>query len=463
MTTPSGTPSKTIKFSDLALEYTGNSSNKISISQLGYGGQYNKKNSCTDLARNDVTIPLHSNVVNIPTYNGPNSNIKISSFYSKNVYAAPPDGAITINTSQTNYNFSSLLEIGRNYNPNQNKRSNPLFQHITNTAVIYATTPANWAGIIPSSPNAIVYLKNNGGIYGCGGKGGNGGSNNTTIRDGGTAGPALLSEIYTILDNNQGVIYGGGNGGGGGSWGNRTWNDCYGCGESNAGGGGGGGGGGQSYQITSGGTGGSGHGGDGNGGNGGDGDINGAGAKGGGASNGGSDGTDGSAWGSADSFIGASGGKIISGGDKLKGYATFPKTASSLSASPELSGTYGNGGARATSCNKYGCYDAGYYGACDECGNPVSGYTWYNYSPTTVLYYGSGLVVNVTRYPTRSSGPDGIDGYCGKGGCRYYSCGTCTYYWSYAVSIVSGGTGYIPARSLIQINVDGNAFNLIVY
>jgi hypothetical protein len=452
MTTPSGTPSKTIKFSDLALEYTGNSSNKISISQLGYGGQYNEKNSCTDLARNDVTIPLHSNVVNIPAYNGPNSNIKISSFYSKNVYAAPPDGAITINTSQTNYNFSSLLEIGRNYNPNQNKRSNPLFQHITNTAVIYATTPANWAGIIPSSPNAIVYLKNNGGIYGCGGKGGNGGSNNTAKQDGGTAGPALLSEIYTILDNNQGLIYGGGNGGGGGSSGNRSWNDCYGCGESNAGGGGGGGGGGQSYQATSGGTGGDGHGGGGKGGDGGGGNIDGAGAKGGGGGGGsgdaGSDGTGGSAWGSADSFIGASGGKIISGGTQLKGYATFTTPASSLSAPPELSGTYGNGG------SEY---------SCNECGNPVSEFTWYNYSPTTVLYYGSGLVVNVTRYPTRSSGPDGVDASCGKYGCYYYNCGYCTYYWSYAVSIVSGGSGYIPARSLIQINVDGNAFNLIVY
>ena len=471
MTTPAGTPGTTLKFSDLALEYTGNASTKISMSEIGYGGNYNKRNSCSDLARTDSTIPFHSLVANLPVYNGPNSNIKISLFYSKDVYAAPPDGAISISNNQTNYDFTSLFEIGRNYNPNQNKRSSPLFQHVTNNAAIYATTTANWGGVIRTSSNAIMYLKNNGGIYGCGGNGGNGqsGRDSGYNAPGGAGGPALLSEIYTILDN-SGVIYGGGNGGAGGAGGHVSWNECYGCSSTNSGGGGGGGGGGQSYQVTSGGSGGgagANFGDAGSGGGGGNVNVPGAGGGGGdggrGGNNGGAGGA-GGAWGGGDSYIGVSGGKNISGTSGLLGYTTLPKAASSLSGAPNLSGTYGNGGDRGQTCYKGTCYDAGYFVSCNGCdGNPVSNYTWYNYSPTTVSWYGSGLVVNVIRYPNGLTGPDGIDGSCGKGGCRYYSCGTCTYYWSYTVSIVSGGSGYIPARSIIQINVDGNAFNLTVY
>ena len=471
MTTPAGTPGTTLKFSDLALEYTGNASTKISMSEIGYGGNYNKRNSCSDLARTDSTIPFHSLVANLPVYNGPNSNIKISSFYSKDAYAAPPDGAISISNNQTNYDFTPLFEIGRNYNPNQNKRSSPLFQHVTNHASIYATTTANWGGVIRTSSNAIMYLKNNGGIYGCGGNGGNGQSGRESGYNapGGAAGSALLSEIYTIL-NNSGVIYGGGNGGAGGAGGHRSWNECFVCGPTNSGGGGGGGGGGQSYQVISGGSGGGAGANFGDAGSGGGGgNVNGPGAGGGGGgggrggNNGGAGGA-GGAWGGGNSYIGASGGKNISGGSGLLGYTAFSKVASSLSGAPNFGGTYENGGTRGQNCHKGTCVDAGYFVSCNVCGNPVTGYTWNNYSPTTVSFYGSGLVVNVTRYPNGGSGPDDVDERCGKAGCiGYDSCGTCTYYWSYAVSIVSGGSGYIPARSVIQINVDGNAFNLVVY
>lgn len=256
MPTPS---SGTIKFSDLSLEYKNSASAQISLGELGYGLNINRKNDNTDDARSDGNHPLSYVVSGLPVNNGSGSNIRISQFYNRLAYAAPPNGDISSGPNNINrIDLNPYFEIGRNYNPNQSKRSNPLFMHFTNNAVIYSSTTSDYAVRTDTETNSTLYFKNNNAVYGKGGDGGDGGDGDGSPSgggNGGNGGTAFYSQVYTII-NNLGVMYGGGGGGGGGGSGHVQWNECYGCGPTNSGGGGGGGGGGASYSSSSGGSGG---------------------------------------------------------------------------------------------------------------------------------------------------------------------------------------------------------------
>ena len=48
---------------------------------------------------------------------------------------------------------------------------------------------------------------------------------------------------------------------------------------------------------------------------------------------------------------------------------------------------------------------------------------------------------------------------------NYFSvtCGTDYYYANYTLTVVNGGTGYIPFTSVIRINVDGYNVDMRVY
>ena len=43
------------------------------------------------------------------------------------------------------------------------------------------------------------------------------------------------------------------------------------------------------------------------------------------------------------------------------------------------------------------------------------------------------------------------------------NCGTDYYYANYTLTVVNGGTGYIPFTSVIRINVDGYNVDMRVY
>lgn len=466
MPTPSSGP---LRFSDLSLEYLNNSSATISMSQLGYGGNINKRNDCSDYARSNTSVPLHSIVANLPVYNGPGSNINMLQYYNRNAYSAPPNGTFVTSGDNLEYNFTSLLNSGRDYNPNQTKRGNALFMHITNSGKLYSNDTGSYAATIGTQNNTILYFKNTGSILGCGGVGGGGG----TVRNGGgggsNGGPALISEIYTILDN-TGVIYGGGGGGGGGASGHQSWNECWVCGPSNAGGGGGGGGGGQSAVVVSGGGGGGGGpqggnsgsaGGTGsetNAGNGGSGGGAGApGASGGnggvwgqnGGSGGGAGGGGGGAGGAGgDSFLFSSGAIVQKG--TTGGFDAIGGPAGSLSVGRNPSNP-----SQTTFSGSYGLaliYDENSGAYCEACVNQVPSTSWSNVSPTTVAQTGSGMVINVNRIQSDTYVTDAYD----------ESCGTCNYNWYYTASIVNGGSGYIPNRSVVRVNLDGNNIDFVV-
>ncbi len=472
--------SGTIKFSQLSLEYLNNSKSTISLSQLGYGGSLNQKNDCTDYVRSNATEPFHQLISSIPAYVGAGSNIKISQFYSKSTYAAPPNGTFVITGDVANYNISSLYQAGRDYNPNPNRRSAdyPLFMHVTNNGNLYGSTTSNFACTASDSANSLLYFKNNGGIYGAGGNAGNGESGTESNKggDGASGGSSFYSQIYTYLNNN-GAIYGGGGGGAGGKGGHRQWNQGYGFNPTNSGGGGGGGGGGRGYVGGTKGTGGSkganfgsaggdgtngsfyGAGSGGNGGGGGDGGNNG-----GGGGNGGEWGSAGGGSGQAsggpagDSYI-LQKGKVISQGS-YAGYGAVGGPVSYLSNSQSFQGSYGKPYTYTENCYEGGCYQK--ISGCGGCENPVTDYTWYNLTPSLASYTGSGLVINVSRIPSSSYSDGSESSYCYKGGCSY-ECGSCIYNWYYSASVVSGGTDYIPGRSVVYIVLDGLGLYFTTY
>ena len=476
MPTPS---SGTIRFSDLSLEYLNSSSSSISLSQLGYGGSLNQKNDCTDQVRSDPYSSYNSLLYSIPPYTGSGSNIKISQFYGKSSYAAPPNGAITIYGDNANVDLSNLYQTGRNYNPNPTRRTSsyPLFMHITNAGNLYGSSTNNYATVASDSPNTLLYFKNNGGIYGAGGSAGNGqsGSDSGGGGAGSYGGGTLYSTVYTYLENN-GNIYGGGGGGGGGAGGHVTWNEGYGANPTNSGGGGGGGGGGQGYIGGSGGSGGgpaANFGGSGSpGGNGSFGSAGAGGAGGGGGrgGNNGGNGGNGGGWGSPGGSSGGGGGsagdsyllmkgKVISQGS-YAGYRAVGGPVSSLSNSQSFQGTYARPYSYNEVCGKGGCIQV--ISGCGGCGNPVTGYTWYNLTPSLASYTGSGLVINVSRIPSSSYDDGTASSYCYKGGCSY-DCGSCIYNWYYSASVVSAGTDYIPGRSVVYIVLDGLGLYFTTY
>jgi hypothetical protein len=106
--------------------------------------------------------------------------------------------------------------------------------------------------------------------------------------------------------------------------------------------------------------------------------------------------------------------------------------------------------------------NGGYYTTRTFC-NGAAATTWTaatfnNISPTTIAGTGSGLVVNVSRT---------VGGTTNVGASSYFgtviSCGTDYYYADYTLTVVNGGTGYIPFTSVIRINVDGYNVDMLVY
>ncbi len=312
-----------IKFSDLNTEFRGsaNSELQLSMSQVGYGGTILRANNCTAQVRSNSSSPYYSNIGLLQAYSGSNNNMTLSNFYSKWIYAAPPNGTYVLTGTNNQYNFSSYYSDGRTYNQNTAKRdSNPLFIEIINNGTCYSsakgdtTTAANIPDASGSETGGtLVYFDNNSGIYGSAGNGGNGGNGTSTQSGGagGAGGRALTSTCERLYLNNDGAIYGGGGGGGGGGSGHNSYNEFPGFSPTNEGNGGGGGGGGQGYDAGSGGGGGGGGANYGDGGNGGSpGSFSAAGGGGGGGGgqgpNGGGGGPGGS-WGTAGSNGGSSG------------------------------------------------------------------------------------------------------------------------------------------------------------
>jgi len=93
---------------------------------------------------------------------------------------------------------------------------------------------------------------------------------------------------------------------------------------------------------------------------------------------------------------------------------------------------------------------------CGACTNQSPATSWSNVSPTTVAFTGSGMVINVNRIPSGSS-VSGYEEY--KGG---INCGTCNYTWYYTATIVNSGSNYIPGRSIVRVNLDGNNVDFTV-
>lgn len=252
-----------ISFSNLNSEFRGssNSNSQLSMSQLGYGGNILRANNCTAQVRGNANSPYYANIGLLQTYSGAGSNMTISNYYSKWVYSAPPNGTFILTGDNDQYNFSGYYSAGRDYNPNQNKRdTNPLFIDIINNGNCYSNNKnASWSASIPNETSGtLVYLDNNGGIYGSAGDGGNGpaGTSTQSGRPGNPGRLALYSTCERLYLDNSGAIYGGGGGGGSGGSGHNTYNECIVCGPTNEGNGGGGGGGGQGYVAGSGGDGG---------------------------------------------------------------------------------------------------------------------------------------------------------------------------------------------------------------
>ncbi len=317
-------PGNSISFSQINTEFRGsaNSNTQISMSQLGYGGNVLRSNNCTEQIRGNSSSPYYANIGLLQTYNGAGSNMTMGNFRSKWIYAAPPGSASTLTGDQDQYNFNAFYSGGRNYNPNSDKKNtNPLFIDIINNGTCYSNLRNDSGSYSANIPNeesgTIVYLDNNGNIYGSAGNGGNGG-NGTSTQSGGSGGPGgngLRSTCERLYLDNGGAIYGGGGGGGGGGSGHNTYNECIFCGPTNEGNGGGGGGGGRGYIGGDGGNGGSAGANFGSGGSdGGDGSVSGAGSGGNGGQGQGPDGGrggDGGGWGSN----GNSGGGSQSGGN----------------------------------------------------------------------------------------------------------------------------------------------------
>jgi hypothetical protein len=464
MTTPTGT----IKASDIANEFGySRANNSVSL------GAYRIKQFI-----GDREWPLDTGV---PT--DTNSSIGFSQLRGKtlNVVVDFPPGADAANLDVTNYYTSGVVVGGLKALPprtgtTQGKKVYNLIRKTIfgNIAGAASLNTGTWDS---SAASVNFIITSTGLVLGRGGNGGNGANTDQVGGDGGGGSPAIVVNYTSnITVEAGGYVAGGGGGAGGGGYSYNGGPDSR--------GGGGGGGGGQGYVGGSGGPRGCGSGsGQGNnqcGGNGGAGSIFGPGGGAGGGDTGG--GPNGGTGGTGGTFgqpgnTGGSGGNTRGGYGGPAGAAIQQNVAANITAASITSGIVYTPGpvknistgsayytqARTSSTKQVwvnGGRNGGYYTNVTVC-NAAAATAWTaatfnNISPTTIAGTGSGLKVNVSR---TVGGTTNV----GAGGGFFVTCGTDYYYANYTLTVVNGGTGYIPFTSVIRINVDGYNVDMVVY
>jgi hypothetical protein len=159
----------------------------------------------------------------------PSGQISLSNFYGKSNRVT---ASATIASNTANYNLNTAKATG------YSAGKTDMTLTINSGVIVYSTSVGSYALTVDSSWTAgdTVTIINNGTILGCGGNGGS--ATNTGGTAGTSAGPALLIQRSTSINNGSGRIAGGGGGGGGGGYGYSV----VGKSSFNASGGGGGGG-----------------------------------------------------------------------------------------------------------------------------------------------------------------------------------------------------------------------------
>jgi hypothetical protein len=462
MTTPTGQ----ISFSQIAAEFGYPSNNKL--------GGYRIKQFI-----GDREWPLDTGVPS-----DTNSPISFSQLRGKtlNVVVDFPPGASSDNIDVTAYYSGGVVVGGLKALPprtgtTQGKKVYNLIRKTIFGNIVGAASLNT--GTWDSSAASVNFIVTSTGlVVGRGGNGGYGASNDIVGGDGGTGGPGIeVNYASNITVEPGGFVAGGGGGGGGGGY---RYN-----GGPDARGGGGGGGGGQGYNGGSGGPRGCGYnssqGNNACGGDGGSGSIFGAGggAGGGGITGGGAGGTGGNGGTFGNPGYAGQSQNTRGGYGGPAGAAIQQNVAANITATNITSGVVYSPGpvknitagsayytkARTTYTQQVwqnGGRNGGGYVTKTFC-NAAAATTWTaatfnNISPITIAGTGSGLVVNVSR---TVGGTTNIGASSSWG--TVISCGTDYYYADYTLTVVNGGTGYIPFTSVIRINVDGYNVDMRVY
>jgi hypothetical protein len=258
MSTPSSGP---LKFSDLATEFSIDTTQSLRLSQFYRGGIYIKNNKAVERSPLSV-VPVRGNSINLGklkgvykhyayTFTFNNNNVGTITYQSKGIGSTivsgdanfsnspdPPGQFLTDRpvyaevTIPANINLIGGFVSSQQGSNDLGRENNPALRSFVNAGNV--------------DVNTISYIINYGNIYGTGGAGNTGGGGDGVSKEGlpgYDGGHAIVYGRTTYLEN-YGKVYGGGGGGGGGGF-------VFGAGSTNDGQGGGGGGGGQGWNNSS--------------------------------------------------------------------------------------------------------------------------------------------------------------------------------------------------------------------